>query len=381
MENMQDQIYYKSIYFDLPFLIFVKDGFKDKQLEEWAEAYQAGKELPYSRYAPSGKGSGGLTIGGGFPVYIPATVESAYVVQVENKYMGVQFLRRITQNNPANLCGEIAGDRAGRASFSSVRVNFDLRMFDPRFYFNTKYFVNLAVDAVNKFIENYRVYTGKFYIRPVTPAIIQSFTIFNEIRNQPTFHQHYVTDSSVLDVSDNEPSTLPPSSYHMDALMQGMGGSISDEIDAKLRDVLATDIEPSIIETLHLEVKDKLDLREWRLAAIEAAVLFETFLNTCLREEYKAKGLPESEIEDKFHKTDRFRTPLSSYAIAKTLVSDATGFDFSETPEFQAWSNHTKDLRNDVVHGKTYKVSKQQATLSYQCVVDAINIISAHMAQ
>jgi len=372
-------MYYKSIYFDLPFLIFVKDGFKDKQLEEWAEAYTSGKDLPYSPYAPRGKGAGGLTIGGGFPVYIPATIESAYVVKIENKLMGVQFLRRITPNNPANLCGEIAGDRAGKASFSSVKVNFDLRMFESSFYFNTKYFVNLAVDAVNKFIEHYRVQTGKFYIRPITPAIVQSFTIFNEIRNQPTFHQHYITDASVLSVIDNEPTNIPPSKYHMDATMQGMGGAISDEIDQSLRNVLGTDEEPSIIDTLHLEVKDKLDLREWRLAAIEAAVLFETFLNTRLREVYRSKGLSESDIEDKFHKTDRFRTPLSSYAMAKVLVNGATGFDFSSTVEFQDWSTNTKNLRNNVVHGKVYKVSKQEATLSYQSVVDSIKLISPHM--
>jgi len=378
MDNQVNGMYYKSIYFDLPFLIFVKDGFKDKQLEDWAKAYQNGEEHPYSPYAPNQNRGGSLTIGGGFPVYLPNKIEHAYVVKVDEKFVGIQFLRRIAQNNSANLCGEIEGDRTGRASFSSVRVNFDLQLFDPRNYLNTRYFVNLAIDSVNKFIEHYRVATGKHYIRPVTPAIIQSFTIFNEYNEKPTFIQHYVTDKAVLEVGDVN-STLPSPSYCMDATMHGMGGAIPDDIDISLRETLYKDIEPSIIETLHLEVKDKLDLREWRLAAIEAAVLFETFLNVKLRDTYRAQGTPDSEIEDKFHKNDRLRTPISSYAIAKRLVLDATGFDFAATFEFQAWSDNTKDLRNEVVHGKKYKVTKEEAQLSYKCVENSINLISQHL--
>lgn len=376
MTHQRSEMYYKSVYFDLPYLIFVKDGFKDKLLEDWAKAYQSGSELPYSPYAPSQNKQGGLTIGGGFPVYIPENVEEAYVIKIGEKYIGIQFLRRITQNNSANICGEIEGDRTGRASFSSVRVNFDLRQFDSKNYFNTKYFVSLAIDSVNKFIEHYRVSTGKYYIRAVTPAIIQSFTIFNEFNNQPTFVQQYVTDKSVLEIELDSDSSIPPSSYHMDAMMQGMGGAISDDIDLSLRQILGKDIEPSIVDTLHLEVKDKLDLREWRLAAIEAAVLFETFLNTKLREEYRSKGMSDPDIEDKFHKNDRLKTPLSSYAIAKNLVKDVTGFDFSTASEFQDWSVNTKDLRNDVVHGKKFKVTKEEAELSYSCVVSSINLIS-----
>ncbi|MEH6642516.1 hypothetical protein [Vreelandella glaciei] len=378
MDSQTDGMYYKSICFDLPFLIFVKDGFKDKQLEGWAKAYQAGETLPYSPYAPNQNRVGDLTIGGGFPVYLPDKLENAYVVKVGEKFVGIQFLRRIAQNNPANLCGEIEGDRTGRASFSSVRVNFDLRIFDSKHYLNARYFVNLAIDAINKFIEHYRVATRKHYIRPVTPAIIQSFTIINSYHEKPNFVQHYVTDKTVLKV-EGDGFPLLEFNYFMDAMMHGMGGAISDDIDVNLRGVLDKDIEPSIIETLHLEVKDKLELREWRLAAIEAAVLFETFLNIKLRDSYKAQGLSDSDIEDKFRKNDRFKTPLSSYAIAKELIQDATGFDFYSTEEFKGWSNNTKDLRNDVVHGKRYKVTKLEAEMSYKCVEDSINLLSIYL--
>lgn len=379
MSNENSKIYYKSVYFDLPFLIFVKDGFKDKTLEEWAEAYRKGKKLPYSPYAPNINKKNSFTIGGGFPVYLPPDdVTSAYVVKVRDFYMGIQFLRRISQNNPANLCGEIVGDRTGRASFSSVRVNFDLKMFESKLYMNTQYFINLAIDGMNKFIEYYRVLTGKFYIRPITPAIIQGFTIFNSMTDGSTFTQQYVTDKSIIDVDETKTGNLPPSTYHMDAMLHGMGGAIDDQIDTILRSTLNQEIEPPIIETLHLEVKDKLDLREWRLAVIESAVLFETYLNSEMRKAYKAQGLSESDIEDKFYKNDRYRTPLSSYAIASSIVQDATGLDFQSTSEFQAWSVHTKDLRNDVVHGKRYKVNQEEAVLSYSSVLKAIYLIDSN---
>lgn len=378
MNNPTNGIYYKTVYFDLPFLIFVKDGFKDKELEDWAKAYQSGSELPYSPYAPCHNKSGNMTIGGGFPVYIPEKIEHAYVVKVGKNYVGIQFLRRITQNNAANICGEIEGDRTGRASFSSVRVNFPLENFDSKYYASTKYFINLAIDSINKFIEHYRVNTGKYYIRPVTPATIQSFIIVNDFKDSLTSMQHYVTDKSVLEVKEND-SFPPLSGYYMDAIMHGMGGAISDDIDINLRQVLDKDIEPSILDTLNLEVKDKLDLREWRLAAIEAAVLFETFLNIRLRDVYRTQGVSDSDIEDKFHKNDRLRTPFSSFTIAKDLVKDATGFDFAVTTEFRDWSSNTKDLRNDVVHGKKYKVTKEEAQLSYECVVKSINLISVHL--
>lgn len=378
MNSQAKEMYYKSIYFDLPFLIFVKDGFKDKELEEWFNAYNNKKDLPYSRYAPNCKKADRFIIGSGVPVYIPSKIEKAYIVKIYDLFVDIQFLRRITQNKSVDLCGEIEGDRTGRASFSSVRINFDLKQFDIKKFHNTKYFINLAIEAVNKFIEHYRVITGKFYIRPITPAIIQEFLIFDSYKGDSTIIKSYVTDRSILnDKEDNE--LFHGLDYHMDATMRGMGGSIPDEEDLELRQILDKDIEPSIIKTLQLEVKDKLDLREWRLAAIESAVLFETFLNIKLRGAYKKSGLSDIEIENKFHENDRHKTPLSSYKIAKLLVKDALGFDFSLTSEFREWCRNTKDLRNEIVHGKKYKVTREEATLGYDSVKKSISLISRYL--
>lgn len=354
---MKKELYYKSVYFDLPYLIFVKDGFKDKSLEDWAKAYQEGKkELPYSQYAPRQNEPGFISIGGGSPVYLPPNdLAPAYVVNLGNNILvGIQFLRRINQNNTVKLCGEVIGDRVGRASFSSVRVNFDLRIFNPEMYWDMQYFVNLSIEAVNKFIEHYRVIADRFYVGPITPETIQSFLIINSFKDGTSSNQTYGVSSGLL---------------------RGLGGSIGDEEDKQLRDVLLEDKKPPIIDTLKLEVLDKLDLREWRLAVIEAAVLFETWLNFFLREKYKIHGLTDKQIEKNFYRKDKNKTPLSVYAIAKDLIKDAAGFDFSNTKEFYEWCIKTKDLRNDIVHGKKYNITIKEAHECFNTVLSAIRII------
>lgn len=377
---MEDRtINYKTVYFDLPFLIFVRDGFRDKTLEDWVEAYQKGEEnLPVSPYVPNDPHNQ-MIIGGGLPVYIPqGELAHAYVVKLDNLMAGVQFLRRINQNNPARLCGEIIGDRTGRASFSTVRVNFPLEQFDKSKHWNTKLFVSLAVDFVNKFLSNYRAVTERFYISPVTPAVIQNFIIQSTYDDGDTRVQTYATDKSVIDIPDKV-SVLDDSMYLMDATLHGMGGAISEEKDEFLRRVLREGKMPPILMELDLEVQNKLDLREWRLAVLESAILFETYLNTILRAAYRKSGLKTDEIERKFLKNVQKSIPLSCTAIAKSLVKDAIGLDFESTEEFQAWARNTRDLRNDIVHGKKFHVSDAEARLSCDSVKNAMDLLSQYI--
>ena len=191
MNNDDKKLYYKSVYFDLPYLIFVKDGFKDKTLEDWAKAYSEGdKELPYSPYAPNSNEPGYMLIGGGFPVYIPPEeLSPTYIINLgSNIAVDIQFLRRINQASTTKMCGEVPGDRTGRASFSSVRVNFDLKFINPEYHWDMALFCNLSINAVNKFIEHYRVIAERFYIRPVTPQVIQLFTILILMTQRPPKH-------------------------------------------------------------------------------------------------------------------------------------------------------------------------------------------------
>lgn len=354
---MGKKMVYKSVYFDLPYLIYVKDGFKDKSLEEWTEAYSNDEDdLPYSPYAPRESESNYLSIGGGFPVYLPPDeLSEPYVIKLnESILVGVQFLKRINQNSTTKLCGEVIGDRTGRAAFSSVRVNFDLKIFKPEIYWDMQHFVSLSIDAVNKFIEHYRIIADRFYIKPITPQIIQTFKIISNFSDDTSKTQTFGIGSGPL---------------------HGLGGSISDDKDQYLRKVMYKNEQPSIIDSLKIEIKNKLDLREWRLAVIDSAILFETWLSKLLYDHYRDNGLSESDIFDKFHKDDKYNTPLSAYALAKYKIKDDIGFDFGDCQEFDNWCTDTKDLRNKVVHGDKYRVSKEEAEKAFKSSLDAMRVI------
>lgn len=342
--EQERQPYYKTIYFDLPFLIFVKDGFKDKDLEDWAKAYVAGeKDLPYSSYAPPQNDPSSIIIGNNLPVYLPTGDSAkAHVVNLGNNVVvGIQFLRRINQISTRKLFLEIEGDRTGRVSFSSVRINFDLSLFDPSKYNDTTFFIDTSVDAINKFIAHYKVIANRFYIRPITPSLIHEFYIVTDFSNKEIeTHTYYAPSSRAL---------------------HGLGGSITDDEDNILREALTNEEEPPLLETLELEINDKLDLREWKLAVIEASVLFETWLSLHVRSLFKAVGHPDEEIDDKFYRNDNNKTPLTAYAIAKNLINEATGYDFENTQEFTDWCTYSKDLRNNIVHGKQHSVTRDEA--------------------
>jgi hypothetical protein len=269
---------FKFVFFDLPYLIFVKDSMDDPDLRAWAEAFQSGvRPLPYSPYAPHSERPGGHTIGGGFPVYLPPKdLGNFYLVSLDQAQVGIRMLRRVNPHRSVTLMGEMPGDRAGRASFSSVKAMFDLQSMKPEYHGKV---VDLAIEAINKFISHYRVIANRPYVQPVTPGVIQEFQIQTRFEDGTSQTTEFRTASGVL---------------------HGMGGSIPDDQDRALRVALAKDLPPIIYASLDADIRDHLDLRKSRLALIETAVLFEAWLSNFVREQYANQGLPRSQIEAKF---------------------------------------------------------------------------------
>ncbi len=345
----------KYVIFDLPFVIFVRDGLKDPQLQEWAEAYTAGKRpLPYSRYAPSGEEQQTMIIGGGLPVYLPPKeLGETYVVSLENIQVGVKFLRRINPHRPTKLAGELPGDRTGRASFSSVRVVFNLAMIKPEYHWDMELFVMIAIDAVNHFIEHYRVLADRPWISPITASVIQEFHILTDYGNGGENPQEYGAGSGPLN---------------------GFGGAIADDIDKSIRKAILFKDPPPIAKTLDCEIRSHLDLHEWRLALIESAVLFESWLTGLLRDIAQQKGMTTAEIDARFYQHNG--QPKSITSVAKKLVKDIKGFDFANTPEYRNWETSVRDLRNDVVHGRVFDISQSEAQAAYEAVNKAIDLLS-----
>jgi hypothetical protein len=344
----------KNVFFDLPYLIYVKDSMNDPLLRAWAESFRQGiRPLPYSPYAPQSERPGAFIVGAGLPVYLPPDqLAECYLVSLETLEVGIRFLRRVNPHGSSVLMGEVPGDRAGRASFSSVKVMFDARAFEPEQLWDMELFVNLAVEAVNKLLSHYRIISDRPYVQPVTPQVIQKFHLQTQFENGTPQIPEYGAGNGPL---------------------RGFGGAIPDSQDLALREAVASDLPPSIYATLDADVRDHLDLRRWRLATIEAAVLFEAWLSSFLRERYARQGLVASQIDAKFLGPDG--RPVSVSRMAKSLVRDATLYDFATTQHCQDWELQVRNLRNDLVHGKRFDVSPTEAVEAYKTVLKCIALL------
>ena len=118
-----------------------------------------------------------------------------------------------------------------------------------------------------------------------------------------------------------------------------------------------------------------MDLRKWRLALIEAAVLFEAWLTNFLREAYKKQRLTKQQTDTKFLTVNG--SPVSVTHIAKSVVNNAIQFDFGSTQQYLDWETKVRDLRNDLVHGKRFEVSSQEASDAYSTVRNAIVLLES----
>jgi hypothetical protein len=369
----------KSVIFDLPFVLFLADNFKDKQLEDWLEARQKGEPPPYSRYVPCPNKPSHVVLGGGLPIYLPPeNVAKMYFVRLPNLECGMRFLKRVNPHREVILAGEVPGDRTGRASFSTVEVRFDPRFVPhspeqenqsnippPSFYFGSgstpindglRVWVSYALDAINHFIEHYRVISNRPWVNPVTEAIIQQFFIITETLDGEITTQTYMG------------STGP---------MHGFGGSIPEEQDQQLRQKVSQSNPPDVRATIYQEILSHHELGRYRLAVIETAVLFESWITGMLTKYLSNKGYDETQINEVLNRNDS--RPHEVEHLAKVVIRQQTGFSFNETREFQLWKEDVLGLRNDVVHGRKFEVNKEQALNAFEIVNNAVRLISENV--
>lgn len=366
----------KSVVFDLPFVLFLADNFKDKQLEDWLQAVQKGEPPPYSRYVPCPNKPSNLILGGGLPIYLPPDeVAKMYIVRLPQLECGIRFLKRVNPHRDVILAGEVPGDRTGRASFSTVEVRFDPRFVPhdpalekeskippPSIYFGSgttaandglKEWVSYALSAVNHFIEHYRVICNRPWVYPVTEAMIQQFFILTDTLNGEITHQTYMG------------STGP---------MRGFGGSIPSEQDELLRQKVSSSNPPDVKTTLYQEILSHQELGRYRLAIIETAVLFEAWITAMLTKYLSDKGHDQAHIDGVLNRDES--RPHDVEHLAKVVIREETKFSFNETHEYKLWKENVLELRNDVVHGRKFEVDREQSVNAFEIVDNAVRKIT-----
>jgi hypothetical protein len=141
--------------------------------------------------------------------------------------------------------------------------------------------------------------------------------------------------------------------------------------------MLRESMEVDIIERLDLEVRRRLELQEWRLAIIESAIMFESWIQPIIRNHYLKLLGSKSKVDSKlsFRDKDDRKHPMPMGDILKSLVEEAFGFSFQLTEEYKGVTTNTITPRNKIVHGTGFHATKQTAIAAYVSARAAINAI------
>jgi len=322
-------------------------------------------------------------------VYIPSVTMPPYIINIgDGILVGVTFLPRVRQTSNEYLrpLGFPEGDINGRGMFSTVQMRVGTQHFDKlQEYYNQNtcpnhgmhkrasansplkenvggpvlhhdVSIDLAVAAINIFIEKYKVLNDGYFMNSITKTATSPFRVTWRGLNGKTLQSNTVT-------------TILYSPYSESV--------ISNENNLKLRKMLELSLEIDMIERLDVEIRRRLELQEWRLAIIESAIMFESWIQPIIRGYYLKllgsktkvdKKLSYIDIEGKTH-------PTSIGDILKYFIKEAFKFDFEKTPEYIALTSKTISPRNKIVHGTPFIATKQTAIDAYLSAKAAIQKI------
>ncbi|MCA8830195.1 hypothetical protein [Hymenobacter pini] len=400
---------YVDVSFDLPFLIAVNDGFTDSQLQEYVEARDRGEkprkesshqpleydlaELEPSRIAiidVSGLSKDNVKYG----VYLPTQLSDWYRVRItDNVIVGLSFLYRINQQSDPVYIGFPLGDSVGNIAFSTVlmRLNYndldniktllESQIFDhdvintnPKYsiYNQKKDFVNdangdvylaLSEIVINKFIEKYKFINDVYFINNITKNVFRNVII-----------RWYDSLNDII----KELAILPV------PILEFASQKVSSEADALLRASLIDNENLDIVKVLDLEIRGRLDRGEWRLAVVDSAVMFETWIHPKLVYHYRTeRGMGKGKYDKmmSFNDADGKRHPLPISLILENIIPNVIGESFIDKTEAIDLKKNAIQLRNDIVHGNTHIINKQQAVNAYLSVRKAIEYLEAHFSR
>ena len=218
------------------------------------------------------------------------------------------------------------------------------------------------MDAINRLVEHYKLisegFNRSFYFLPrITTAMIMHFRLLVNHEGSGGEREDFFE----------------------------MNGAVSGQIqtgdEARLKEILRSPKTPDLIEALDLQIRGCLDLHDWRQAIIESAILFESWLQPVIRNHFRQLLGSNTKLDKKlsFFDTDGKSHPMPIGDILRLLVEEAFGFPFQESKEYTDLLAHTIKPRNNLVHGKPFMATKQNAEDAYASCRAAIASIKPHI--
>lgn len=313
-------INFVSVQFDLPFLLRIKDSLQGDSIEGVEE----------------------------------------YFVMVDVAEILLRFKMNIRETSGFSIATE---DIRGQLSYSTVKVFLNKQYFKSVGITDTFRGFEIciwetALKAINQFIEIYRRETNSSWVNPV---------ISSEIYN---YHIAAIKEGKVID------------HYHKGSLGTGksIGNYITDDEEARIRNKLNSFWLADDLERLAFSAEHQFLMENYWGSTLSIGIYCEAFLSRIIRASYSKLGLSEDEINFKFLEDDK-KNRLSFTKFLKNSINELLNQNVrSKKSEvykyYDAWTKDTRDVRNDLAHGKKISVTKElaeKAMISGKALMNYLN--------
>lgn len=199
--------------------------------------------------------------------------------------------------------------------------------------------IELAVTATNRLIDFYRAKFMDPLLHTVRASDIMHFKVFRSVDGKSEPHVPISIPNGFLATGNPNP--------HSEALQD-------------FRKLVGSFLHMEFILELDLQVRRHIELGEYRFAVIFAALQFEYWIKELVKMKLTVEGKTPDDIRKVFWKSKH--KPHSVYHIATKTAKAVLNVDFEPLDECEEWSNHCKNLRNDLIHGTRQNVTKEDAT-------------------
>jgi len=309
--------WYREIEFEIPYHIRAPDGFESSNAQFYPRVSGYPIELSFQT-----RTSGQLDIGG------LATVRRNRFGNVVRSGVRAKFHPRLEEAVPNNLpdrgiypSGTWLGDRDG-------------------------FYIKLAVRALNRFIEIYREETGSYWLRALEPGDIGEFEI---------------QDFEGGELEKSTERTVTPGGTVL--------GGMSENDLQKIEKRLESGSQTNIYQTLHLDVRESIDQREYAVAVILAYELFERWIKNAFVEVVSSSEKSRHEAEALIKRDDGRYVKLST--LLQSQLDHHTNLDFQNASVFGEWDEKLRCERNKVVH-EDYNPDWEAADEAHRTVLGTI---------
>ncbi|MBM9615266.1 hypothetical protein JWJ90_13360 [Desulfobulbus rhabdoformis] len=282
---------------------------------------------------------------------------SPYIVVINYIPAQIRFERKYNEDciKKVKLAqfSKIENDRYGLLSKTEVQVWFDNQTFDnfefgkDELIMKDRFFFNLSIKYLNKFLRNYKQVTREFWIRPVNSKDILNY------------------DYILLDTEKTQQATH----VLLNNTVCFNGGKeiiIDNSKDNLLRNNLFKE-NVSLIDDLYLSILDNYDLENFNICLIQCAILFENFVYSTLN-----KKLSKTKLK-KIMKNPDCECFVGIYQVCSTGLKKEFGVNYGQCEEFKLFHTKVLKIRNDLVHGsKLDSIKEEEARSAIDSTLKAI---------